>query len=300
MPARAARKIFATSAASPGPAGRGPGPRKASIASRSRSVSSFAAAMVGFAASTAIGSPTTSRIRGKPTRRRPSALPEPSMRMGTSGAPVRSASFAAPRCQMSVSRTTPSGKMPTSQPSRRSAAKVAIASRSPRPRSTGNPPIASTPAPTAWKRHSSILARNRTGRLVTRPSRNGSSTDSWFDARIAPPEGTGRPTTSNRYSSRASVRTTACTDRYRPRRRSAPARRPRAPPSGRPAAWGRAIRVASAARWRGRRPGSWCAPPPPRQCEPGRPRRARPTAAHPGPRGTERRARRARLPGVGR
>ena len=170
--------------------------RARSTAARIRAVSSRVAGIVGEARSTTIGSPTTTRTRASRGSRVPGrrARTLPTIATGTSGAPVVSASRAAPRChgRSAEPSTVPWGKIATAAPASRARATAATAATSPRRRSTGIPPSASRTRPTSRFHQSSLFVRKRSGRSIEAPRKNGSESESWFATTITGPAGTAR------------------------------------------------------------------------------------------------------------
>ena len=168
--------------------------RSASTASRSRSVSSFARRSSAWPRSTGDRLADDDAKPREADRRATNARPCRRSGPGRAAHRSASASLAAPRCHVSVSRTTPSGKIPTSSPSRAGSPsarhRVAIAAAA----------VDGDPAHRLDRRRrraGTATARSSRGSAPaaasTRPSRNGSSTDSWFAARIAGPARHGVP-----------------------------------------------------------------------------------------------------------
>ena len=188
--------------------------RGVSTAVRIRAVSSRVAGIVGDARSTTIGSPTTTRTRARRGSRVPGrrASDAPTIATGTIGAPVVSATRAAPRChgRSAEPSTVPWGKIATASPASRARATAATAATSPRRRSTGIAPSASRTRPTIRFDQSSLFARKRSGRSIEAPRKKGSESESWFATTITGPAGIrSTPSARSRQTPRSTgVRTT--------------------------------------------------------------------------------------------
>ena len=149
------------------------------------------------ARSTGIGSPTTTLIFGKPIRPRESARAHvPTIRTGTSGTPVASASRAAPRVHvppryrpLGEERDRLTGQDELTRPADR--VQVAAVSGDRNSAECVHQPGARPIAP------GSTFARKWSGCSAASASSGGSSTDSWFAATTHGPGGT-RPTSSSR------------------------------------------------------------------------------------------------------
>ena len=134
---------------------------------------------------------------GEAERPRESARAEPTIRTGTSGTPVASASRAAPRVQ-APPRTVPCGKIATVSPAREQLVGAGERRRGPsRPRATGIAAERVHQPGAGAVRQSSSFARKRSGWSAASASSGGSSSDSWFAATTHGPGGT-RPTISSR------------------------------------------------------------------------------------------------------